>query len=59
MITCICNNVTDSKILCAIDDGYNSLELLQSTMALGDKCKRCTASVQQLIDNHKQTEVPQ
>ncbi|PCI07635.1 MAG: regulatory or redox protein complexing with Bfr, in iron storage and mobility [Gammaproteobacteria bacterium] len=48
MFVCVCNQVTDKQIRCAVEEGVCSLEGLSSELKVGTccgKCKRCAKKV--------------
>lgn len=41
MYVCVCNQVTDHEIRRAVDDGADSMTVLQSTLKVATCCGRC------------------
>lgn len=48
MFVCICNQVTDKQIICAVEKGASNFESLSSELNVGTccgKCKNCAKKV--------------
>jgi bacterioferritin-associated ferredoxin len=52
MYVCICNGVTDSQILQAVEEGANTVRELNKTLSVGNCCGKCTRVARDLIKSH-------
>lgn len=53
MYVCICHQVTDRQIRCAVERGAGSLTEVQLELPVGGCCGRCVESAQALIAEHR------
>lgn len=49
MYVCICNAVTDSQILAAVDAGHRSLKALRQHLGVAAECGRCARCAADLV----------
>ncbi|HET6720451.1 MAG TPA: (2Fe-2S)-binding protein [Rhodocyclaceae bacterium] len=49
MYVCICNAVTDSQILAAVDAGHGSLKALRQHLGVAAECGRCARCAADLV----------
>ena len=49
MYVCICNAVTDSQILAAVDAGHGSLKALRQHLGVAAECGRCARCAVDLV----------
>lgn len=49
MYVCICNAVTDSQILAAVDAGHGSLKALRQHLGVAAECGRCARCASDLV----------
>ena len=52
MYVCICNGVTDSQILQAVEEGATSIRELNKTLSVGNCCGKCTRVAREIIKGH-------
>lgn len=50
MYVCICKQVTESKILEAVEAGHRDVDALGTQLGLGTKCGTCRNFTQELIE---------
>lgn len=53
MYVCICNAVTDSQILAAVDAGHSSLKALRQHLGVAAECGRCARCAADLVKSCK------
>lgn len=53
MYVCICNAVTDSQILAAVDAGHGSLKALRQHLGVAAECGRCARCASDLVKSCK------
>ncbi len=58
MYICICHQITDRQIRCAVEQGAGSLGELQMQLPVGGCCGRCVESAQALIAEHRDSQGP-
>lgn len=54
MIVCVCKNVSEAKIVKAIENG-STFEELQMDLGVATRCGCCTLCIMSLIKKHKPT----
>jgi bacterioferritin-associated ferredoxin len=52
MYVCVCNQVTDSDILEAVEQGATTLEALSSQLKVATCCGRCAECAHELLESH-------
>lgn len=59
MYICICQGVTDRKLITAIENGHDSSAALADAFGVGTCCGRCQESVETLVQTHRKPQVYQ
>ena len=49
MYVCVCNAVTDSQIIAAVDAGHGSLKALRQHLGVAAECGRCARCAADLL----------
>lgn len=57
MYVCVCNAVTESQVLRAVEDGVRNLRSLQARLGIALECGRCASHAHGLLRG-TQTEKP-
>lgn len=52
MYVCICHDIKDSQIACAISQGVDTLDALKASLGVATCCGCCEPMVQDLLDEH-------
>lgn len=53
MYVCVCNAVTDSQIIAAVDAGHTSLRALRDHLGVAAECGRCARCAHELVKSCK------
>ncbi|QJQ06987.1 regulatory or redox protein complexing with Bfr, in iron storage and mobility [Undibacterium piscinae] len=54
MIVCVCNNVSESKIRQAVEQGTSSLRELRTNLEVGSCCGKCMVCARQVLRDCQQ-----
>jgi bacterioferritin-associated ferredoxin len=54
MIVCVCNNVSDSRIRLAVEQGMASLKELRNNLEVGNCCGKCLVCARQVLRDCQQ-----
>jgi bacterioferritin-associated ferredoxin len=54
MIVCVCNNISDSKIRLAVEQGTSSLRELRTDLEIGSCCGKCLVCARQVLRDCQQ-----
>ena len=55
MYVCVCNAITDSQVLRAVEEGVRTLRGLQSHLGIALECGRCAGYAQALLRGTSKT----
>jgi bacterioferritin-associated ferredoxin len=58
MYVCVCNAVTESQVLRAVEEGVRNLRGLQARLGIALECGRCASHAHGLLKGGRQTEKP-
>ena len=59
MYVCVCNAITDSQVLRAVEAGVRNLRGLQAHLGVALECGRCASYAHGLIKGETRTNKPQ
>lgn len=52
MIVCVCNNISESDLRHAVEDGAHSLRKLSKQTGLGTNCGSCLQTAKAIMKDH-------
>ncbi|GGO77949.1 hypothetical protein GCM10011348_08670 [Marinobacterium nitratireducens] len=52
MKICICNNVSDSEIRAAIENGAQTMRDLREELCVGTECGKCACAAKRILRSH-------
>ncbi len=52
MKVCICNNVSDSEIRTAIENGAQTMRDLREELCVGTECGKCACAAKRILRSH-------
>jgi bacterioferritin-associated ferredoxin len=52
MFVCLCQGVTDTKIINAIHDGCNSIKAIRQCTGAASQCCKCLPTIRDLLAEH-------
>lgn len=58
MYVCVCNAVTESQVLHAVEEGVRNLRGLQARLGIALECGRCASHAHGLLKDGTQTKKP-
>jgi len=58
MYICLCNNVTDSDIRRAVDDGVSNMQQLKMKTGCASTCGKCVESAKEVMENARSEQRP-
>lgn len=58
MYVCVCKAVTDSQVTQSIDQGADTLEVLQAKLGVGSECGRCCDYANMMLQQQAAGSVP-
>ena len=57
MYVCLCQGVTDSDIIAALEDGAETLEDIQKQLGAATGCGSCREYTEQLVDSARASSI--